>query len=153
MTTQGSDEWDARVKAMEADVAFMRWLADYNPEFSLEYSGDLLGQYDAWLASRSGRCATCRWAERRQHTPLLACGYVKSHVVLGATSPDDSPDVLAILDNRGFADDFDLLVSASFGCVMWEAKSDWPEDEEGMRESERSDDDQARWEREQEAKP
>ena len=55
-----SDNWQSRLDAMNADAAFMRWLADYLPDHDLEYSGDLLGMYDAWRAGRAEAFRECR---------------------------------------------------------------------------------------------
>lgn len=50
--TNKEKEWSERLTEMEADEEFMKWLREYEPDYENEYSGDLLGLYDAFIAGR-----------------------------------------------------------------------------------------------------
>ena len=51
---EGPQEWEAAIRAMEADTAFQAWLRAYNPDSDLEFSGHLLAMHDAWRAAVAG---------------------------------------------------------------------------------------------------
>ena len=51
---EGPQEWEAAIRAMEADTAFQAWLRAYNPDSHLEFSDNLLAMHDAWRAAVAG---------------------------------------------------------------------------------------------------
>ena len=119
---QGEDIWMTRIAEMNADLAFMRWLRVYLPQYETEYSGDLLGMYDAWAASRAGRCATCRWAEVRtvDSVAIIRSAFPLTCVRTDAESEDD-PD--ASVSAMPWTSEWGgMEVKPEHGCVMWEAK-------------------------------
>ena len=46
-------EWDKRIEAAKADKGFMEFMNRDYPDWQSEYSGDMLGMHDAWMASRA----------------------------------------------------------------------------------------------------
>lgn len=46
-------EWEECIDKMMSDESFMAWLKEYDPGYEVEYSGTLLGMYDAFCAGRT----------------------------------------------------------------------------------------------------
>lgn len=49
------EDYHKRMTAMKADEAFMKWIAEYLPDWEQEYSGDIFAMHDAFNAGRDAQ--------------------------------------------------------------------------------------------------